>query len=213
LPSTRSSASSPGAANPRPSRAAIVALVVASIAIPAGVLALIVTHDSGGGSPPGTTSTTLVSPTDERRARVGTPAPDFALRSSTGRNVTLSGLRGKPVVITFFASWCNPCEKELPVLTRVQHAYAKHLRVIGVSFQDLASDSKRFIRRLHVTFPALLDDPDGPIGRRYGVRSPPQTIFVDARGIVRGRVYGETTFRDLQPAIADLLAGRNVRPI
>ena len=85
------------------------------------------------------------------------------------------------------------------------------LQVVGVSYQDLTSDSVAFVRRLHVTFPALLDAPDGPIAQRYGVRGIPQTVFVDARGVVRGRIYGETSRRALQPAISDLLAGRNIR--
>jgi hypothetical protein len=64
-----------------------------------------------------------------------------------------------------------------------------------------------------VTFPALLDDPAGPIATRYGVRGIPQTVFVDARGIVRGRVYGETSRRGLAPAVDDLLHGRDIRPV
>ncbi len=64
-----------------------------------------------------------------------------------------------------------------------------------------------------MTFPTLLDSPDGPIAERYGVRGIPQTIFVDKQGVVRGRVYGETSRKALQPAIADLLAGRNIRTV
>ena len=103
--------------------------------------------------------------------------------------------------------------KNLPVLSRFQREHAHEMTVIGVNFRDLASDSSAFVRRLHVTFPALLDDPSGPVGRRYGVRGLPQTLFIGADGIVRGRVYGQTSRRDLQPAITDLLAGRDVRPV
>ena len=69
------------------------------------------------------------------------------------------------------------------------------------------------MRRLGVTFPALLDKPTSPVAERYGVRAIPQTIFIDAGGVVRGRVYGETSHKGLQPAIDDLMAGRNIRPI
>jgi hypothetical protein len=85
--------------------------------------------------------------------------------------------------------------------------------VIGVSYQDLPSDATTFVRGLRVTFPALLDASDSPVAQRYGVRGIPQTVFVDGRGVVRGRIYGETSRRALQPAIDDLLAGRNVRPV
>ena len=181
-----------------------------SLAIPAGVLALIVSSDHNGASP---TPTTDVAPIDSHKARVGSVAPDFTLPSTDGKAVTLSWLRGRPVVIVFFASWCHPCEEELPVLERFEREVGGRLRVVGVSYHDLASDSTAFVRRLGVTFPALLDSPDGPIAQRYGVRGIPQTLFVDARGVVRGRIYGETSRRALQPAIIDLLAGRNIRPV
>ena len=186
-----------------------------SVAIPGGALALILTRDSSG--PPSTVGAngteTTIAPTDTSRARVGSPAPDFRLRSTAGSTVTLSGLRGHPVVVAFFASWCHPCEEELPVLEQFARADTGRLQVVGVSFQDLNSDSVAFVKRLGITFPALLDDPDGPVGTRYGVRGLPQTVFVDARGVVRGRVYGQTSHKALAPAIDDLLHDRDIRPV
>jgi len=188
--------------------------VVASIAIPAGALALILVHDGTHARVPTASSApTTVPPTDKTKARVGTLAPDFTLPTADGKGLSLSALRGHPVVIAFFASWCHPCEEELPVLEAFAQADAPRLRVIAVSFQDLKSDSVAFVRRLGVAFPALLDDPSAPVAARYGVRGIPQTIFVDGRGIVRGRVYGQTSHADLQPAIQDLLRGVNIRPV
>jgi cytochrome c biogenesis protein CcmG/thiol:disulfide interchange protein DsbE len=158
------------------------------------------------------TPTTDVSPTDARKAQTGTSAPDFTLKSTSGATVTLSALRGRPVVIAFFASWCQPCEEELPVL----QAFAQddpRLRVVGVNFQDLPRDTADFVHRLGITFPALLEDPSGPVAQRYGVRGLPQAVFVDGRGVVRGRVYGQTSRKALAPAIDDLLHGRDIRPI
>jgi len=188
--------------------------VLVSLAVPAGVLALIVTHQprhhpSASAS---VTPTTDVAPTDASKARTGTTAPDFTLDSTRGARVTLSALRGRPVVIAFFASWCQPCEEELPVLEQFARDDAG-LRVIGVSFQDLPRDTAAFVDRLHVTFPALVEDPTGPVAQRYGVRGIPQTVFVDGRGIVRGRVYGQTSRKALAPAIDDLLHDRDIRPI
>jgi cytochrome c biogenesis protein CcmG/thiol:disulfide interchange protein DsbE len=217
LPSTPSSTSAPDDSGPRsPSRTAIALLVVASIAIPAVLLALILTRDTKSSAPAaarGTTPTAHEQPTDKSKAKVGTPAPDFTLPSTTGKTVRLSDLRGHPVVLAFYASWCHPCEEELPVLQEFANRDGDRLRVIGVNFRDLASDSAAFIRRLHVTYPALVDDPSAPTGGRYGVRGIPQTIFIDSHGVVRGRVYGQTSSSALQPAIDDLLAGRNIRPI
>jgi cytochrome c biogenesis protein CcmG/thiol:disulfide interchange protein DsbE len=186
--------------------------VFASVAIPAGALALIITRDVPGRST-STTPTATIAPIDPHKARVGSRAPDFSLKTTAGKTVRLSDLRGRPVVIAFFASWCHPCEEELPVLERFQREHAGRLTVIGVSYRDLPSDAVSFVRRLRVTFPALVDEPDAPVAQRYGVRGIPQTLFVDARGVVRGRIYGETSRRDLQPAITDLLAGRNVKPV
>ena len=186
-----------------------------SLAIPGGALALILHgHARHSGASPGSTPpTTDVAPTDSSKAKLGAPAPDFRLKSTTGATVSLSSLRGHPVVVAFYASWCHPCEEELPVLEQFSRADAGRLRVIGVSFQDLPSDSAAFVKRLHVTFPALLDDPSAPVADRYGVRGIPQTVFVDAQGIVRGRVYGQTSRRALQPAIDDLLHGVDIRPV
>jgi thiol-disulfide isomerase/thioredoxin len=116
-------------------------------------------------------------------------------------------------VVAFFASWCHPCEEELPVLQQLADDAGGRLQVVGVNFRDLASDSADFVDRLHVTFPAGVDDPSAPVARRYGVRGIPQTLFIDARGIVRGRVYGETSRKALQPAVDDLLHNRAIRPI
>ena len=216
MPSTPSSASAPPDSGARtPSRTSIALLVLLSIAIPLIVLALILTHDAKSGTPAsgGITPTTDAQPTDKSKAKVGSLAPDFTLPSTSGKTLRLSDLRGHPVVLAFYASWCHPCEEELPVLQAFADQDADRLRVIGVSFRDLPSDSAAFIRRLHVTYPALVDDPSAPTGGRYGVRGIPQTIFIDPQGVVRGRVYGQTSKSALQPAIDDLLAGKDIRPI
>ena len=189
-------------------------LVVASLAIPAGLLALILTRPRDhAGAAAGAAATVTIPPTDTTKAKVGEPAPDFTLETTTGRTVTLSSLRGRPVVIAFFASWCHPCEEEMPVLQQLARADTGRLQVLGVSFQDLPSDTAGFVRRLGITFPALLEDPSGPVAQRYGVRGIPQTVFVDERGVVRGRVYGQTSRRALEPAIDDLLRGRDIRAV
>jgi cytochrome c biogenesis protein CcmG/thiol:disulfide interchange protein DsbE len=216
LPSTPSSDSAPdhNASRP-PSRVAIAAMIVLSIAIPAVLLALILTHNDHHNGPSSASGVSAPgeSPIDARFAKVGAPAPNFTLPSTTGSTVKLSSLRGHPVVLVFFASWCHPCEEELPVLQQFATDDGGRMQVVGVNFRDLASDSVNFVKRLKVTFPALLDEPSSPVAQHYGVRGIPQTVFIDAHGVVRGRVYGQTSRTALQPAIDDLLHNRDIRPI
>jgi cytochrome c biogenesis protein CcmG, thiol:disulfide interchange protein DsbE len=187
LPSTPSSTER----GRRPSRAALVALVIVCLAVPAAVLGFALTRDSAK-----TSTTTHI------RAGIGKPAPDFRLPTTDGRTVSLSHYRGRPVVIAFFASWCHPCEEELPVLEKVQREQGKRLQVIGVNYQDhIGTDSADFVHRLGVTFPAALQPDGDPIAAAYGVHEIPQTFFVDGAGVVRDRIFGDTSRTALQPSI------------
>ncbi|MDQ1435437.1 MAG: cytochrome c biosis protein CcmG, thiol:disulfide interchange protein DsbE [Actinomycetota bacterium] len=182
----------------RLSRGAIVALIVLSLAIPAGLLALILrNHDSSSPDP------TIVAPT---RARIGSVAPDFVLPDLDGKPLRLSSLRGRAVVLTFFASWCHPCEEDMPILERAQRDTGSRIAVVGVNYQDIPGDTRDFVRRLGVTFPSLIENSiDNPVATRYDVHAMPDTLFIDAAGVVRARVYGPTNTHDLEAALSDLL--------
>jgi thiol-disulfide isomerase/thioredoxin len=201
LPSTPSSADdeSPARRSPRRfSRAGLVGLIVLSLAIPAGLLALIL-HNHRSSTP----DPAVVAPT---RARIGNIAPDFVLPDLNGKPVRLSSLRGRVVVLTFFASWCHPCEEDMPILERAQHDNGARVAVVGVNYQDIPGDTRDFVERLGVTFPALIEDTiNNPVATRYDVHAMPDTLFIDARGVVRARVYGQTNTHDLESALADLL--------
>jgi thiol-disulfide isomerase/thioredoxin len=203
LQSTPSSTDPPGARSI--SRGAVVALVVVSLAIPAALLAVILARDDSS-SPASTAPTSTVPVPAPRRARIGKLAPDFSLPALDGKPVTLSSYRGRPVVLTFFASWCHPCEEDMPVLERAQRDAGAHLAVIGVNYQDFASDTRDFVNRLGVTFPALVEDStDNPVARRYDVHAMPDTLFIDAAGVVRNRLYGPVTDGELKDAVHTLL--------
>jgi cytochrome c biogenesis protein CcmG/thiol:disulfide interchange protein DsbE len=200
LPSTPSSADAPSPR--RLSRGVVVALVVVSLALPIGVLTLILhAHDS---STAGTASTGPVrTPT---RARIGGVAPDFTLPGLAGKPVTLSALRGRAVVLTFFASWCHPCEQDMPILERAQHDDGPRIAVVGVNYRDFPDDTRAFVRRLGVTFPTLIEDSTvNPVAARYDVHAMPDTLFIDARGVVRERLFGQTSRHDLESALNALL--------
>ena len=176
--------------------------MVVSLAVPAGVLALILhgrhpsAADSAAGGP-------VVTP---KKAKIGSAAPDFTLPGLDGTPLTLSALRGRVVVLAFFASWCNPCEKDMPALQRAQRDNGDRIAVVGVNYQDFPDDTRAFVRRLGVTFPTLVEDStDNPVAARYDVHAMPDTVFIDARGVVRDRVFGPTDAGDLEDALRRLL--------
>jgi cytochrome c biogenesis protein CcmG/thiol:disulfide interchange protein DsbE len=198
--------STPSSTERRFSRGRLVALIAVSVAIPAIALALILRNDGDGpaSAPGGTTTPTVPTP---RKAKIGSIAPDFRGRDLAGKEVTLSSLRGRPVVLTFFASWCHPCEQEMPSLQRVLDEQQGRLAVLGVNYRDIDDDTRAFVQRLGVTFPAVAEDTgDNPIAKRYDVHEMPDTIFIDAKGVVRDRTWGPLGEADLRAAVNRLTA-------
>jgi cytochrome c biogenesis protein CcmG/thiol:disulfide interchange protein DsbE len=112
----------------------------------------------------------------------------------TGRSVTLSSLRGKYVVVNFFASWCGPCQTESPALEAFQFAHrsSRDATVLGVVYDDSTSNAKAFLSRTGATWPAV-DDPGATIAVNYGVSAPPRTFVVAPDGKVISNVYGAVT--------------------
>jgi thiol-disulfide isomerase/thioredoxin len=199
--------STPSSTERRFSRGRLVALIAVSIAIPAIALALILRNDGDtpASAPAGTTSPTVPTP---RKAKIGSLAPDFRGRDLSGNEVTLSSRRGRPVVLTFFASWCNPCEKEMPSLQRILDEQPGRLAVLGVNYRDIDDDTRAFVQRLGVRFPAVIEDTaDNPIAARYDVHEMPDTIFIDAKGVVRDRTWGPLSDSELRAAVDRLTAG------
>jgi cytochrome c biogenesis protein CcmG, thiol:disulfide interchange protein DsbE len=202
LPSTPSSAEAGGRPS-RPSRRAVIGLVVASIAIPLVLLVAILVAQRDDDTADGS----AVRPVPGRPSaavEVGQPLPDFTLADVTGSPVQLSQFRGKPLVLTFFASWCHPCEEEMPLLESAHREDPDGFGVLAVSYEDLAGDSRAFVQRLGVTYPAALD-PGGDVKRAYGITGIPQTFFVDADGVLRDRVYGITSKQALDEPLDALL--------
>lgn len=136
---------------------------------------------------------------------VGRPAPPFDLETLDGGRLSLADLRGSPVVLNFWASWCIPCREEAPLLTAAAEGYGtRGLRVVGVVYQDSADSARDFMGRYGQTYPGLLD-PDGRTAIDYGVFGIPETFFIDASGIVRARQIGAVTAVDLGTQIEAIL--------
>ncbi len=115
----------------------------------------------------------------------GKPAPDFALKSSTGENLRLSEYRGDVVMINFWATWCGPCRQEMPLLDELYSRYQRvGFRLLGVNIDDDSSRAMSMISELGVSFPVLFDTRK-EVSKLYDVDAMPVTILVDREGKVR----------------------------
>jgi peroxiredoxin len=115
----------------------------------------------------------------------GQPAPDFALKSSTGENLRLSEYRGDVVMINFWATWCGPCRQEMPLLDELYSRYQRvGFNLLGVNIDDDSSRAMAMINELGVSFPVLFDA-SKEVSRLYDVDAMPVTIIVDRDGNVR----------------------------
>jgi len=115
----------------------------------------------------------------------GKTAPDFAAKSDSGRNVRLSELRGQVVMINFWASWCNPCRQELPLLDKLFSQYrSSGFVLLAVNVDDHRKDGELMLKRLGLGLPTLFDA-DKRVAKLYGVDTMPATLIIDRDGRVR----------------------------
>jgi cytochrome c biogenesis protein CcmG/thiol:disulfide interchange protein DsbE len=168
---------------PRRLRSLIIGCVIAA------ALALVLFVGLGTKSGTGSSSGPLVA--------VGDAAPAFTLPSLTGGTpVSLDGLgRGRhhPVVLNFFASWCEPCQKETPLLARTaaaEQAKGSTVQFIGVDTADKPSNALPFVEKAGITYPVGVDFSTQVSSGLYGLYGDPQTFFIDSSGKVAGHVLG-----------------------
>ena len=156
----------------------------------------------GAPEPEGTADGKALGLLDGQQLRLGEPAPDFSLVSVRDENevLRLSDLRGKAVVVNFYASWCGPCRQELPEFEAVSRELADEVAFLAVNVNESRGDALGILESTGATFPAVLDS-DGSVAERYGLRGMPSTFLLDSNGVVRkfgpGAVDGETLRTEL----------------
>lgn len=136
-------------------------------------------------------------------------APNFSLPQLDGRgDVALRSLRGKVILLNFWASWCPPCQDEAPLFNQIEARYRRRgVAVVGVDSQDFANDARAFARRLHVNY-TLVRDTSNDVTNRWGVTSGfPVTFVIDRSGAVQKVFSTQVDGRMLQSALRPLVRG------
>jgi len=132
----------------------------------------------------------ITSCSEPTEARVGQPAPDFQLQSLEGQPVSLNDLKGKPVLINFWATWCGPCVYEMPFLQEVYDEWSgKGLMLLAINIGEGSSEVKGFMQNYNLSLPVLLDI-EKDVFQRYNIIGIPTTFFIDKDGIIQEKVIG-----------------------
>jgi len=138
-------------------------------------------------------------------ARIGEPAPAFVLSDLDGNRLSLGDLRGRPVIVNFWASSCAPCVDEFPLLTSAAAAHRSDgLAVVGIVVRDSSVAARDFLARMQATWPSAMD-PGDAIAMQYGIIGPPDSFFIDRKGVVVSRQIGPLSAADLERRLAGIL--------
>jgi peroxiredoxin len=140
----------------------------------------------------------------QQPALPGNPAPDFTLKDLSGKDIKLSALRGKVVVLNFWATWCPPCREEIPSMMGLNRAMAgKDFQMLAVSIDEGGKDAvEGFFRKSGTALPALLDT-DQSVSKRYGLTGVPETFVIDKKGVILKKVVGAMNWSS--PTVIDFL--------
>ena len=130
---------------------------------------------------------------------IGARAVDFELKLLDGKSIRLEQFRGKPVILNFFASWCDPCREEMPLINEIAAAGGKRgYEVIGIAVEDTRAAVLQFSKETKLVFPIGLDL-NSTVKRAYRIFCPP--FFIDAQGTVRDIVLGPVTPETLRQGL------------
>jgi len=134
---------------------------------------------------------------------IGSQVPDLTIRSLAGDEVSLRALRGTPLVINFWASWCVPCKQEAPVLAAAANRLAGKVQFVGIDIQDTDSAARAYEADVKSPYPV------GPAVhgsyRDFGVTAPPETFFVDRHGTIQSRIIGPVDSHRMDIHLVEIL--------
>ncbi len=138
-------------------------------------------------------------------ATIGSSAPEFTLTDLDGKTVSLADLRGHPVIVNFWASWCGPCIEEFPLLQQAasEHA-AEGMVIVGIVYQDRADAARSFMSRMGARWATAMD-PGGSVAASYGISAPPDSFFIDRNGVIAGRQIGQLSQQDMARQLDTIL--------
>ncbi|MBF6558301.1 MAG: TlpA family protein disulfide reductase [Acidimicrobiales bacterium] len=122
--------------------------------------------------------------------------------STPGKTISLAALRGKPLVVNFWASWCIPCRTEMPLLEQAFRSEHGRVRFLGIDANDTSSAARTFLNQVHVTYPAV-SDADGSVALQYKLFGLPTTVFISSSGKTMGRHIGELQAGTLRAALKE----------
>jgi peroxiredoxin len=133
--------------------------------------------------------------------QVGQNAPEFRLKSLSGEEVQFTGLREKPAIINFWATWCEPCELEMPMLQDRYERYSKEFDILAINFAEPITEVQSYVERLGLTFDILLDE-TAAVQELYQVHGYPTTYIIDPQGKILVKHIGELTESQLDRYLA-----------
>jgi cytochrome c biogenesis protein CcmG/thiol:disulfide interchange protein DsbE len=136
---------------------------------------------------------------------IGRPAPPFALKAvGTGETLDLQQLRGRPVVINFWATWCGPCWEEHPTLVQNARILGSNVQFVGVVFNDTEDKIQTFLRERGSAYPTVLDE-KGKTAIAYGVGGVPETFFINRQGTIVAKYSGPMNSEILQSYVQKVI--------
>ena len=174
-----------------PSRGLLFVLILATAAV--WVLA--------SAAPPASSTGGIPAP------QIGFQAPDISLPAEDGTTIQLADLRGRPVLVNFWASWCPPCRAEMPAMQQVYQELSSQgvtILAINAANQDDHAAALNFAQSLGLSFPIVYDQ-TGETSSRYAIRSLPTSFFVDSQGVIRGIIVGGLSEAALRIRLRQLL--------
>ena len=137
---------------------------------------------------------------------IGKAMPDFTLATLDGsKQIHLATLKGTPLVLNFWASWCTGCQQEVPFLQKAQgQLKAQHVVLMGIEGQEAASAGQAFLQKYSLNYLNVHDTTDGTTAISYGVTAFPETLFINSKGIVVAKWIGALTDKGLQVELAKM---------